>query len=239
MSIVTPAVLVSSRSALEATLSRLSGLVQIVQLDFVDGRFAAPATWPYTEPSERTMLTGESTFPYLGDFAYEIDLMVLAPEKIVGACIASGASRLVLHLESVGNINQLLNDLQTTYGHEKGFAENLLSIGVALNVTTDISLLAPYIDRIDYVQCMGIARIGVQGEPLDTRVFKKIEEIRKTYPSLPIQVDGGVTLQNAPTLLSLGVSRLCVGSALLAAPDISSTLASFEILKEQYGTYTP
>ncbi len=237
MSIVIPAVLVPSRKALDETLDRLDGLFDTVQVDIVDGRFAGPATWPYSEPAELSVLQQGGQFPRLGHFKFEVDLMVENPEATVGAWVEAGAAKILVHIESVRDFGRMAAELKETYGHEKGFAPDLLSLGVALNIDTDTAILEPYIADIDYVQFMGIAKIGVQGQPFDARVLRKIEAFRKAHPDIPVQVDGGVSLTTAPDLLSAGVANLCVGSALLKTPDLIATMHAFEKLAEDYGRY--
>ena len=78
---------------------------------------------------------------------------------------------------------------------------------------------------------MSIARIGRQGQPFDKRVFEKIKTFHAKYPEIILQVDGGVSLENAQRLISLGVSNLVVGSALLKVNDPSSEFAKFEKLE--------
>jgi ribulose-phosphate 3-epimerase len=237
MSIVIPAVLVPSRKVLDETLTRLDGLYDLVQVDIVDGRFVGPATWPYSEPAELSVLEPDGQFPYLGHFKFEVDLMVENPEATVGKWVEAGAAKILVHMESVRNMQHIVDELRENYGHEKGFAPDLLSLGVALNIDTDTAVIEPYIDSIDYVQFMGIAKIGVQGQPFDTRVLRKIEAFKKAHPDMPIQVDGGVSLTTAPDLLSVGVTNLCVGSALLKTPDLIATMHAFEAVAEQYGRY--
>lgn len=238
MSIVVPTVLVPTRKALDETLSRLDGLFDLVQIDVVDGRFAGPATWPYAEPAELSVLKSGGQIPHLGHFNFEVDLMVENPELTIGAWIEAGAAKVVVHVESVRNLERIVDELREKYGHEKGFAPDLLSFGVALNIETDPAIIEPYIGSIDYVQFMDIDKIGVQGQPFDKHVLRKIEAFRKTHPNMPIQVDGGVSLKTAPDLLALGVSHLCVGSALLKAPDLIERLHEFEALADEYGRYS-
>lgn len=237
MGVVIPAVLVHSRKSLEETLAKVDGLVDLVQVDIVDGRFVGPPTWPYAEPDELKKIEEGGQFPYLGHFRFEVDLMIEQPEETIGTWINAGASRLLVHVESVRSMQKLVDCLRTKYGHEKGFAPGLLALGVAMNIDTDPAVIEPFIDDIDYVQFMGIATIGKQGQPFDARVIRKIEAFRKTHPDMPIQVDGGVSRTTAPGLLAAGVAKLCVGSALLRSEDISKELAAFEVLAEEYGRY--
>ena len=237
MSIVTPAVLPSSRDALEAALARLDGHVSAVQIDVVDGRFAAPASWPYAEPADPRVFAAGGELPYLGHFTFEIDLMTESPETSAGAWVEAGAARIVVHIESARNLDRLLAEFARRYGHEKGFAPDLIALGLALNIDTDTAAIEPYLASVDFVQFMGIARIGVQGQPFDDRVLRKIELFKRAHPDMPIQVDGGVTEESAPRLLALGVDRLVVGHSIIGASDIPAQLHRFDALAEEYGRY--
>src|SRR6185437_15471884 len=226
MSIVVPAILPSSRKDLEEKLARLQPITSItdVQIDVVDGRFAAPATWPYTSDGFSEML------PLWERFRYDIDLMVADPEAVTGAWIGAGAARLTVHAESTTYVSKLITELTHKFGHEPGLLPNLLSLGLAIGIDTDNALVEQYAEVIDYVQFMGIAKIGVQGQPFDPRVLYKIKSFHKRYPELLIQVDGGVSLQTAPQLLDAGVGRLIVGSALEKAEDVEAEIAKFDAL---------
>ena len=238
MSVIVPAILTPSREGLEAQLARVEGLVDSVQIDVVDGKFAGPPTWPYGAPSEDIQEIAEEHGLFsLGHFRFEMDLMVETPEQTVGAWIEAGASRIIVHVESTEYLPKLIDDLARNYGHDKGFAPDLLSFGLAVGVETDLALVEQYLEKIDYVQFMGIAKVGRQGQPFDTRVVPKIQEFHKKHPDVSIQVDGGVTLETAPELLSAGANRLVVGHDLWEETDIAAELERYRKLVETYGTY--
>lgn len=234
MGAIIPAILPSSREDLESKLARLEGLVHAVQVDVVDGRYASPATWPYTEQNKQET---EEFLPYLGSFNFELDLMVENPGLVAGAWIDHGVNRLTLHADHMRDLPTLLEKLKVTYGHDKGFAPELLSLGLAIGVETELSLIEPFIDRVDYVQFMGIRTVGRQGEPFDTGIVRKIVAFRKAHPDTPVQVDGGVNLNTAPVLLDAGVSRLIVGSGLWKAPDLREEFKKYTDLAQEYGIY--
>lgn len=239
MGIIVPAVIPTSRQDLEERLSRLSGLCEEVQIDIVDGVFAGPPSWPYVvdagEPGQ--MLKDGELLPNAGEFRFEIDLMSADPESVAGAWIGLGATRLTVHSESTRFIPRFLESTRELYGHDAEFTPGLLSLGLSIGIETDLALIEPHLKKIDYVQFMGIRKIGHQGEPFDTRVLAKIRAFRNRYPTIEIQVDGGVTLQNAATLLDAGVKRLVVGSALWKAPDLAARYREFDELTERHGLY--
>jgi ribulose-phosphate 3-epimerase len=227
MSTIVPAILPVSQEDLENKLVLLIGLVESVQIDIVDGKFVAPASWPYVSgegAATKAILSGVEMLPHVGQIQFEMDLMVTAPEELTGPWIAAGANRITLHAESTRNLSQLIGDMAVTYGHSKDFAPNLLSLGLALNIDTDLSLIEPFLDRIDYVQFMGIARIGRQGEPFDPRVLRKIAVFKQKHPTIVLQVDGGVSLDTAPTLMAAGIDRLIVGSGIWHSDDPASVV---------------
>jgi ribulose-phosphate 3-epimerase len=240
MSVIIPAILPTSREDLEENLAPLEGLVDAVQIDIVDGRFVKPASWPYasgTDEFAKHVAEGDM-LPYVGQMQFEVDLMVSDPENVTGIWISAGANRVTLHAESTTYLPKAITEMGVKYGHAKGFSGSLLSVGLALNISSEPSLIEPFIDAIDYVQFMGIGTIGKQGEPFDSRVLRKISAFKRRHPEMEIQVDGGVSLVTAPALLSAGVDRLVVGSALWKAPNIADELAKFNELVEQYGLYS-
>ncbi|MEK7554105.1 MAG: HisA/HisF-related TIM barrel protein, partial [Patescibacteria group bacterium] len=74
-----------------------------------------------------------------------------------------------------------------------------------------------------------------QGQPFDKRVLEKIKTFRAQHPEVTLQVDGGVSIENAKELLNLGVSNLVVGSAIVRAKNPSAVIAKFESLQTPFG----
>lgn len=240
MSVIVPAVLPASKRELDEKLARYVGLAPSIQIDVIDGVFASPASWPYADGVGEIARLAErgQTLPFLDEFKFELDLMVQNPEEVIGSWIALGASRITIHVESTNYPQRIVSDFKVRYGHDRDFTPDLLSFGFALNIDTDIAVIAPFIDDIDYVQFMGIKRIGRQGEPMDKRIIERITTFRRTYPSKEIQIDGGVSNETAPALLAAGADRLVVGSTLLYAPDLKKEFQYLTDLTQQYGRYT-
>lgn len=217
MSRIVPAVLPKSRKELADTLELLERIpsVERIQIDVVDGKFAAPASWPYTaEDPYREMGIGREFLPRTERFEYEIDLMCLDALKAASAWLTYGARRLTLHAESLTDVGRTVKEIREKLGGSEAFR-----LGVALNIGTKMTLLEPVIGKIDYVQLMGIAVIGKQGQPFEKRVIERVRNFRTQHPHLPVQVDGGVSLKSAGDLSAAGAESLIVGSAILKAKD--------------------
>jgi thiamine monophosphate synthase len=66
-----------------------------------------------------------------------------------------------------------------------------------------------------------VEKEGHQGEPFDPdqKALFLVERLHRRYPTLPIQVDGGVNESNIRDLVTAGATRLAVGSAIVKAED--------------------
>ena len=229
MSVVIPAVLPASKEDFEEKLALLAVIpaVSRIQIDVVDGLFASPATWPYSAGTELDrMVEQHDMLPHLDRIEYEIDLMCFDALRAGGAWLALGASRLTFHAGSTDDLPRLLALARKRYG-------DIVSFGLALSSESDLALVEHAVGRIEYVQFMGIARIGRQGQPFDERVLEQVRVFRERYPDIPVQVDGGVSHTNARKLFALGATNLVVGSAILRASSPAAALAEIEALHNQ------
>ena len=228
MTEITPAVLVKDFDELKEKLSKFVNITKMVQIDICDGKFVPSVSWPMgrnDEESVQNILDEEEGMPYWEQLDFEFDLMVLNVHKQFDFFTRLGAKRIIFHLEAEteSSFKEFLESL------DPYFKDNI-DIGIAINTTTDISKLEPFINCVDFVQCMGIEKIGFQGEPFDERVLGQIKELRLKYPELKISVDGSVNESTAPLLIKAGANRLVIGSLLLQSFDIRETIKEFEKL---------
>ena len=236
MGLVVPAVLPYSKKELEEKLEFFSHIPSVsrIQIDVVDGRFVSPASWPYTAPEElHDMVERVDMLPHLHQIEYEVDLMCIDADRIAESFLTLGASRLTFHAESSIDLPRLFASVRRRYG--TGDFSSIVSLGLAINIASDFGLIEQSLGEVEYVQFMGIAQIGRQGQPFDGRVLEKIRVFRIRHPAIPMQVDGGVSLENAGKLITLGVSNLVVGSAIMRAGNPAAVIEEFEKLKSSYG----
>ena len=228
MTEVTPAILVESFSELNEKLAKFVNITKMVQIDMCDGKFVPATSWPMgkgDQHSIQSILDEEDGIPFWEHLDFEFDLMVLNAHKQFDFFARLGARKVVFHIEAEEekSFKEFLESM------DPYFKDNI-DIGIAINTTTDIAKLDPFINHVDFVQCMGIERIGFQGEPFDERVLKQIKDLRSKYPELQISIDGSVNENTAPRLVEVGVNRLIIGSALLQSFDIRETVKEFENL---------
>ncbi len=229
MTEIIPAVMPKSYEDLKNKVALVRGLVPVVQIDLCDGIFVKNVTWPFHGEDERTLdniLNEREGMPFWEDIDFELDLMVTNAMEDFDTYVRLGPKRIIFHLEAMPLPESFLEFLE---GIDLYTRENI-QIGVAIETSTAIELIFPFISKIDFVQCMGIEEIGKQGQPFDERVLQHIKKLKETFPEVEISVDGSVNLETAPLLLDAGVDRLVVGSALLQSSDIIETLEDFRNL---------
>ena len=140
----------------------------------------------------------------------DVHLMIVHPEKYVERFCDAGAYSVGFHLEAVENPLPILDLIKA-----KG-------VRTCLTINPDIPAerLVPYLDKVDMVLIMSVfAGFGGQKfipESLDKIRFIK-EEITKRGLSTLIEVDGGVSIDNAATLFAAGADVLVAGSAVFGA----------------------
>lgn len=232
MAEIIPAIIPKDFKDLEDKMSLVSGLIAIVQIDILDGKLTPSKSWPFVktpDPDFLKIIKEEEGFPFWEDLDFEVDLMVSDPEKMLGDWVVAGARRIIVHLESFKDSQSALDTISE---FKEKFAmpgsplnvEIGLAVGVEMSEEKYVSLL----EKADFIQFMGIAQIGRQGEPFDKRVLEKISSLRKQNENVIISVDGGVNLETAPVLVSAGVNRLVAGSAIFGSEDIEETIEEFK-----------
>lgn len=229
---IIPAVMPDNTTDLQAKLAQVVGHAPVVQIDIMDGKFVDDVSWPYTEDEEyfQGILNEDEGLPYWDQFDFEVDLMVVRPEEVINDWITAGVRRIVVHQESTNKLEEILKNFRERFPKSDQPDVFDCEIGIAQNIDTPVESLFPFLEQIDFVQFMGIDTIGEQGNPFDEKVLNKIRALREHDPKTIISVDGGVSLENALELITAGVNRLIIGSAIFGSEDVVATIKEFKHL---------
>ncbi len=216
---IIPAIMPKHYDDLVEKMGLFAGVVPLVQLDIMDNKFVKARTWPYNPGDTQfekfaLIVAEEEGMPEWEYLEFEVDLMIENPETAVLKWVTAGAQRIIVHVESMTDFEII----------RKAVPEGLIELGLAINTTTPLSALDPYLDRIDFVQCMGIAKIGFQSEAFDERVLEHVRALRALRPEMPISIDGAVNFETAKRLVEAGATRLVSGSAILKSADVSNAI---------------
>jgi ribulose-phosphate 3-epimerase len=234
MTQILPAIIPESYEDLTGKMLLVKGIVNLVQVDICDGRFVPSESWPYVGDEEghfEKMITEEQEgFPLWEHMDYEADLMIQMTQEKCEGWIKAGAKALVLHFESSPNIKEIVKEIRKTYGYSEDSLFNV-QIGIALNIDTPNEVLYDFFELdaqgkklADFVQFMGINKIGYQGQEFDEKVLEKIKSFRKKYADATISVDGGVNFDTYKDLVKAGANKLISGSAIYESEDIKQAV---------------
>ncbi len=223
---IIPAILPKDFAELEEKVEMVKGMVNLVQVDICDGKFTPKPCWPYKKQDDNfeAILREERGLPYWEDVDYEMDLMIADPETELENWVLAGAKRLIIHYEALKGSGKIADRMEAIIATLLGRVE----IGLAINIDTPVDDIAPYIHDIDVVQCMGIDKIGFQGQDFNPQVIEKVRELKERFPEKTISVDGSVSIEDAGILRDAGADRLIVGSAIFDNGNVVDAFQKFE-----------
>ena len=190
---------------------------QWVHIDVIDGAFAPNIT--IGAPVIKAIRPHSSRF-------FDVNLMVEETGRYVDDFVNAGADMLVVHAEACNHLHRTIQQIR-----EKG-----VKVGVALNPATPLNVLDYVIDDIDMVLLMSV-NPGFGGQKYIPVTTKKIRELREKLnqmgSKIDIEVDGGVTLDNARELIDAGATVLVAGSAVYKN-DVKANVKAFLGIFEEY-----
>jgi ribulose-phosphate 3-epimerase len=151
----------------------------------------------------------------------DVHLMIQHPELLTEAFHKAGADILTVHYEACVHLHRNIQQI-------KGLG---MKAGVAINPHTPVQLLKPIITDIDLV-CVMSVNPGFGGQQFIPGTLAKIRElhqlIQETGSSALIEIDGGVTLENAASIIAAGAHVLVAGNTVFNAADPVATIASLK-----------
>lgn len=212
MAQIVPAILENSKEQFLDKMSRIIKLpgVERIQVDFGDGVFIPNKILPITEIDTLNPA-----------FHWEAHLMVKEPKEFLDYQIC-GFQTLLVHYEAFASIA----DLKAALAAIKSLG---LKRGVVINPATKVRVLKEFAGLADQFLIMGV-NPGFQGQAFIEATIGRVKELRRLLPNAIIEVDGGVSAQNARQLAEAGTDLLVVGSALVKAPNIPEAYKA--LLKE-------
>ena len=146
---------------------------------------------------------------------FDVHLMISPAEPYLEQFAKAGADVITVHAEAGPHLDR---SLQTIRALGK-------RAGVALNPATPASVISSVLDRIDLVLVMTV-NPGFGGQAFIKAMVSKISEIRDMTRgrAIDIEVDGGITAENAPLVVKAGANVLVAGSAVFKGSDYAANI---------------
>ncbi len=179
-----------------------------LHLDVMDGRFVPNISFGTPVIAAIRKAT---------DKILDVHLMIEEPEKYTPLFNEIGANILTVHAEACSHLHRNIQQIKSLG----------MKAGVALNPHTPLSSIEEVLQDIDVV-CIMTVNPGFGGQKFIPSMLSKIERLKKMILTngynTQIEIDGGVTLENAPAILSAGADILVAGNTVFGAKDPIKTI---------------
>ena len=210
---IVPSILSADFAHLADEIARVErGGARMLHLDVMDGHFVENLTiGPPVVESIR-----KATKSHL-----DVHLMIENPERYVADFVHAGANSVLVHYEAARHLDGALERIKK---------EGAMA-GVVLNPATPVSALEDILEVADYVLLMSV-NPGFGGQQLIPYVLKKVRRLdqmrRERRLQFPIEIDGGVHLDNLAEVVRAGCDWVVTGSAIFHSGDPEATVREMQ-----------
>lgn len=183
-------------------------------LDVMDGRFVPNISYGLPVIEQITKTTSKPC---------DVHLMIWEPEKYTEAFKKAGASILTVHIEACLHLHRNIQQIKSLG----------MQAGVAINPHTPVESLKDILQDIDLVNMMSV-NPGFGGQSFIPHTIQKIRDLKKMILErglhVKIEIDGGVTLENASAIIHAGADVLVAGNTIFKAPDPKAMISKLKLL---------
>ena len=198
---ILPSLLQCDFANLQREVERLEEAgVEALHLDVMDGCFVPNLSYgmPVVESLRR-----------ITSLRLDVHLMITDPGKYAKAFVEAGADSVTFHIEAVPEPEELLSRFRSL---------GVLA-GLAINPSTPMERLLPFVPECDLVLVMSVAA-GFGGQKFDPVALERLRYLRQTFGTdLLLEVDGGINLSSITQVTQSGADLLVVGSAIFREAD--------------------
>lgn len=207
-----------SRLAEEITAIEKAG-ADLLHIDVMDGHFVPNIT---IGPGVVAALRKTTRLPF------DVHLMIRHPEQFLEAFAEAGSDMITVHVEAADHLHRTVCRIR-----ELG-----PRAGVSLNPATPLSSIDSILADIDLLLIMTV-NPGFGGQQFIGTMLPKIRQARERIdqkaPSVILEVDGGVTLTNMPSILEAGADALVAGAAVFGSDNYAATIGQMKTLLGRTG----
>lgn len=213
MTEIIPSINAKTFQEVRAQIAKVEPYVSWCHLDVTDGIFSKHLTWH--DPADLARLQTKLNV--------EVHLMIEEPEKVIEQWLVKPIKRVIVHLEAIDS--RMCDTKRLTLIKKCHDAD--IQIGFAIKPDTPVSALDPWLEKADMILLLRV-RPGASGQQIQSEMLVEIAHVRNVCPRCIIEVDGGMTVDNAKRAVKAGANLLVAGGAIFNEPDISEAIKKFE-----------
>jgi ribulose-phosphate 3-epimerase len=204
---VAPSILSADFAALGRDIAAAErGGADLIHVDVMDGHFVPNIT---IGPPVVRAIKRIATRPL------DVHLMIDEPDRYIEEFIAAGASMVSVHVEAVPHLHRSVTHIKKLGA----------KAGVVLNPSTPAALLEDIAPDVDFVLVMSV-NPGFGGQSFIPNTLKKLQRVRAVLSaagsSAPIEIDGGIGLDNVSAVVAAGANILVAGQSIFGTSDAES-----------------
>lgn len=211
-----PSILSADFACLLEDIQKIAqGGADYIHVDVMDGHFVPNISFG---APVMNALNGKTSLPY------DVHLMIEAPDQYIDSFVTPQTAYITVHQEACVHLHRTIQNI-----HAKG-----VKAGVAINPATPVSTLSCILEDVDLVLVMSV-NPGFGGQKFIPAALGKVRELaelkRERNLSFAIEIDGGITLDNAKAVMEAGVEIAVAGSAVFGAADVSQRVSDFKAIR--------
>jgi ribulose-phosphate 3-epimerase len=208
-SIIAPSVLSANFANLQSDFEMLNNSeAEYIHIDVMDGVFVPNISFGFPLIQAMRKLSTKT---------FDVHLMIVEPDKYIETFKNIGADILSVHIEACNHLHRTIQKIHSTE----------MKAGIAINPHTSVNLLEDTIADIDLV-CVMSVNPGFGGQKFIENTYDKISRLKdlilKKNSKALIEIDGGVSLQNAKKLLDCGADVLVAGNTVFNSENPLQTI---------------
>ena len=213
-----PSILSCDFSNLQADLDQTKDTdLKIIHIDIMDGIFVPNISFGFKVISD---------IRDKNDYFFDTHAMIKEPIKYIEEFKKAGVDRLTIHYEACENLDETIEEIKNAG----------MEVGLTFKPATDISLIIPYLDKIDLILVMSVEP-GFGGQTFMEDSIDKIKFFRnyidKNNLDVKLQVDGGIKTTNVDKVIDAGADIIVSGSDVFGK-DIKNQIDKYyELFKQK------